>query len=88
MRCQLNGKKRKSLKKALLSGEMLCFRAFHFYVASYTRLNAERYWHENCINTGGFSQAHRTIKKKIGAGQREAKEKKEDKMIWTEGNQP
>jgi len=27
-------------------------------------------------------------KRKIGAGQREAKEKKEDKMIWTEENQP
>jgi hypothetical protein len=26
------------------------------------------------------------LSKKIGAGQREAKEKKEDKMIWTEGN--
>jgi hypothetical protein len=51
-------------------------------------LNGERYWHENCINTDGFSRAHRPFKKKIGAGQREAKEKKEDKMIWTEGNQP
>jgi hypothetical protein len=51
-------------------------------------LNAERCWHENCINTGGFSEAHRTFKKKIGAGQREAKEKKEDKMIWTEGDHP
>jgi hypothetical protein len=50
-------------------------------------LNAERCWHENCINTDGFSQAHRPFKK-IGAGHREAKEKKEDKMIWTEGNQP
>jgi len=30
MRCQLNGKKRKGLKKALLSGEMLCFPRFPF----------------------------------------------------------
>jgi hypothetical protein len=40
------------------------------------------------MNTGGFSEAHRTFKKKIDAGQREAKEKKEDKMIWTEGDHP
>jgi hypothetical protein len=28
------------------------------------------------------------FKKKIGTSPREAKEKKEDKMIWTKGNHP
>jgi hypothetical protein len=35
-----------------------------------------------------FSKAYRTFNKKLGAGQREATEKKEDKMIWAEGNHP
>jgi len=28
------------------------------------------------------------LPKKIGVGQREAEDKKEDKMIWAEGNHP